>query len=466
MNHGHAVVIGGSIGGMCAAQALAPFFERVTVIERDSYPGEVTDRPGVPQSRHVHVLLESGRRGLERLFPGFTERMLARGAHDSDFGADFAVLRPTGWQSRNRCPVHALLASRSLTECTVRELLRATPKIEWLEHTEVTGLKLAGERQHVTAVSTRAVDGAAGQIEADLVVDASGRASKAPEWVQAVGAVVPAEEAVNSFSGYCSRWYQAPPAERWPSDWWWRGIWLEPAPPNHLLGGVLIPVEGGRFIVTLIGYSKQYPPTDEQGFTAALRSLRSPAIAEAVALATPLSPVYGNRALENRFRRYDRLASPLGAFVALGDSACRFNPVYGQGMSTTVICAETLASCVREANAGLGSDFARGFFVAQARALADPWGMATGADFSFPGTAGKEPPGRALFKRYTDVLIDISRHDPTVLAQVSEVFHLLKPATSLFALPLLTRVARRSLAQLMARGDLKPPIPPMPPVDE
>jgi len=82
----HAVVIGGSLAGLIAGRALSDFFERVTVIDRDAYPDGALERPGVPQSRHVHALLARGRKELERMFPGFGRLMRERGAHEIDFG--------------------------------------------------------------------------------------------------------------------------------------------------------------------------------------------------------------------------------------------------------------------------------------------------------------------------------------------------------------------------------------------
>src|SRR5438093_1518148 len=135
-----AVVIGGSIAGLCAARALADYFDRVTVLDRDTYPAGPAERVGVPQGRHVHALLARGRRELERLFPGFERRMLAAGAHEIDFGRDFATLRGAGWMAREESGIATLFASRTLLETIVRDLLRAVPRVELLEPAAVTGL--------------------------------------------------------------------------------------------------------------------------------------------------------------------------------------------------------------------------------------------------------------------------------------------------------------------------------------
>ena len=97
MQNTHAIVIGGSMAGLCAARVLSKFYDKVTVIDRDAYPAGAHERPGVPQSRHVHALLMRGRLELDRLFPGFEKTMLERGAIDINFGRDFAALRADGW---------------------------------------------------------------------------------------------------------------------------------------------------------------------------------------------------------------------------------------------------------------------------------------------------------------------------------------------------------------------------------
>ena len=143
MAKGHAVVIGGSLAGLSAGRVLSDFFERVTVIDRDAYPDGALERPGVPQSRHVHVLLARGRKELERLFPGFDRLMRERGAHEIDFGLDFATLRVEGWAAREADGLRLLFASRNLLESVVRELFRQLPNVTLVERTTVTGIDAA-----------------------------------------------------------------------------------------------------------------------------------------------------------------------------------------------------------------------------------------------------------------------------------------------------------------------------------
>jgi 2-polyprenyl-6-methoxyphenol hydroxylase-like FAD-dependent oxidoreductase len=75
-----AVVVGAGMGGLTAARALADYFERVVVLERDTLPTDAAHRVGTPQSKHVHALLGGGQRALGDLFPGFEGDLARAGA--------------------------------------------------------------------------------------------------------------------------------------------------------------------------------------------------------------------------------------------------------------------------------------------------------------------------------------------------------------------------------------------------
>ena len=455
MSTQRAVVIGGSIAGLCAARVLADWFDRVTVVDRDAYPAGALERAGVPQGRHVHALLAGGRRELERLFAGFDRSMLAAGAHEIDFSWDFAALRTGGWAPREASGITTLFASRALLETTVRDLLRAVPRVELVERTAVTGIVADGDGRP----RARGVRTADGELPADLVVDASGRTSRTPEWLRTLGLEPPAETIVDSFAGYSTRWFRAPDPSRWPRGWWWKAIWIDPRVPDHMTAGVLFPAEQGRWIVTVAGLGRHYPPSDEEGFTAALAGLRSPLLAEAVRLAEPVSPVYCNRAMANRFRHYERWGERLEGFVAVGDSVCAFNPVYGQGMTTAAMTANILADCIDRVGP-TSPALPREFFRAQGRFLRDPWGLATGADFVVPGTEGPRPPLIGVFNRYMEALFAASADDAGLRRRLWEVFHMLRRPSALFELPVIAQVllsAFRGLARPVSVGGVDSP---------
>jgi len=104
----HAIVIGASVAGLTAAQALAGRFDQVTMLDRDTLPSGPLPRRGVPQGHHPHVLLASGQAALDELFPGFKEELVAGGAVPFESGRDMRVHRygevwpsadtePTAW---------------------------------------------------------------------------------------------------------------------------------------------------------------------------------------------------------------------------------------------------------------------------------------------------------------------------------------------------------------------------------
>ncbi|HWP66822.1 MAG TPA: FAD-dependent oxidoreductase [Candidatus Limnocylindria bacterium] len=453
----NAVVLGGSLAGLCAARALAERCERVTVIERDELPAGPVDRAGLPQGRHIHAMLERGRQELERLFPGFDAYVKMHGALELNFGTDFAVLRQTRWQPRRPYRLRGLFLSRPLVDAAARMLLTTHENVTLRPRTEVTGLVLHPEQRRITGVRVRARDGGGETtLAADLVVDASGRGSRAPEWLAALGITPPEESGVDSFCGYSTRWYEAPPAERWPRSWWWKGVWLDPdlsGPSSELTAGVLSPCEGNRWIVTIGGIAGNYPPTDEAGFTATLARLRSPIIAEAVALATPISPVYSSRMMANRFRHYERWNAVAG-FLAVGDAVCAFNPIYGQGMTAAAVCGRLLREQVA-AHGPLAADLPARVFAAQVGFLKQVWDLATGADFRFDTTEGKRPPLLKPINRYMDALFEASNDDLVIRDVAANVMHLLQPPTAFFAPGIALRVARHALAERI-RAMLRP----------
>ena len=464
MSHSHAVVIGGSMAGLCTARILSDHFDTVTVLDRDTCPDGAFERAGVPQSRHVHALLVRGRQELNRLFPGFDTLMLERGAHEIDFGSDFATLRSWGWERCHPTGMITLFASRNLIEATVRELFHKLPNVDLREQTSVTGLGMtATGRPRIDTVYV--VPRAAGEptsIQADLVVDASGRASKAPDWLQELGITPPHETIVNAHTGYSSRWYQAP--DQLPKEWWWKGIWLDLKLPEQPLAGVLFPVEHNRWIVTLAGVSKHYPPKDEDEFTAALSQLRSPVLADAVRVAKPISSVYAYRKMANRFRRYEKWTARVDGFIAVGDSTCAFNPVYGQGMTTGTLSAGTLDECLKKYGP-THPELSRHFFKAQARVQADPWGLATGADFSLPETEGDRPKGARIVGPYMNALFMAAIEDMTLRRHVGEVLQMLKPPSSFFTPAVMGRIAKgvfRRWLQNKSEQSVPPALPPLP----
>lgn len=135
-----AVVLGGSTAGLCAAGALAPYFEQVVVLERDELPAAAEHRRGVPQSKHPHFLLNSGRRAIGALFPGFEDALIAAGGLHLMPSLDAAYLDGEGWSARKRGAMTMIYGSRILIERVLRDAVRVLPNTTIREGVSVHGL--------------------------------------------------------------------------------------------------------------------------------------------------------------------------------------------------------------------------------------------------------------------------------------------------------------------------------------
>lgn len=432
-----AVVIGGSLAGLLAARVLADHHDRVTILERDRLPDGPEARKGVPQARHVHVLLTAGRQALDRLLPGVLPELLAAGAEDYDALADIEWVSPAGPGIRFASDLRMLGATRDLIEWAVRRHVLANPRIQ-ARQADAVALRLSSGRVAGVAIEDRS--GASPRTEdldAALVIDAAGRGSRVPQWLQAHGYPVPRETVVNGFLGYATRFVR-PPAG-WSE---WKTFYIQCAPPARRRGGVIAPVEGGRWIVSLVGGGKDYPPTDEAGFRAFIRSLADPRFAAAYEAAEPLTPISGTRTTENRIRHYEALAQRPEGLLVTGDAVCAFNPVYGQGMSAAALAAEVLARCLAACRPGRMAGLASRFQKDLARTNARPWLLATGEDYRYAEVEAP-PPGwtTRLTHRYLDRVIALGTYRPDVRRKLMEVLHLIRSPASLFTPDILLRAA-------------------------
>ncbi len=449
----HAVVIGGSMAGLLAARVLARHFTRVSVIDRDRAPATPTYRAGVPQARHVHGLLVRGHQVLEELFPGLDEELAAAGSPLLDWTADIAMLGFAGWAVRYRSGLVSRFASRPLVDWLICQRLAIYGDVRILEDHQVIGL-LPGPGGTVAGVRVRQRSGSGEarerDIAADFVVDASGRGSRAPEWLGALGYEPPQETTINAFLGYASRCYQRP-AGRHDR---WRGLLIGTRAPDQPRGGVIMPIEGERWIVTLAGVGGDYPPTDEAAFLDFARSLRSPMLYDAIEGAEPLTPIYGYRRTENRLRHFERLRRWPDRFVVTGDAVCAFNPAYGQGMTVAAQGAQLLERCLcrhQQGHPGPMRDLAglAWTFQRQVAALAaTPWLMATGEDLRWASTQGGQSGAvTRLMQRYMDGIVMLATRSPRASRAFMDVWHLVEPPATLVRPALVALVAGQAVGR-------------------
>jgi 2-polyprenyl-6-methoxyphenol hydroxylase-like FAD-dependent oxidoreductase len=213
----------------------------------------------------------------------------------------------------------------------------------------------------------------------------------------------------------------------------WKGLMLFGTPVANPRTGYLFPVEGGRWILGLVGVAGHHPPTDEEGYTDFMRGLRHPVLADALAGAEPLSDIRAHRGTSNRRWHFERMPRWPERFVVLGDAACAFDPVYGQGMSSAVIAAEALDECLRRhrPDADLRG-LARRFQRTLARRHDEPWGFSTGEDLRYPTTTGgRAGPMLRARHRYLDRLEAAATYDPAVADVYTRALGMLERPTAL-----------------------------------
>ena len=426
------------MAGLLAAAALARHFSRVTVVERDTPPPTPEHRKGVPQDQHIHVLLCSGAAILEQFFPRLTEELIAAGAETFDCGSDARWFHHGVWKVREHSGVPLLAQSRPFLEWHVRRRLAAMPNVAFVAG-DASELLTDADRQRVRGVRVRLRDGSAAEVDIDAVVvaETGGRGSHVPQWLEAMGYERPQEEAVVIDLGYSTRIYQRPPK----SDHDWRMLLVYAKPPHGTRTGIVSPIEGDRWIVTLSGCLKDYPPAYDAGFLEFARSLERPDIYDAIKHATPLTPITTIRFPAQRRRHYQRLRRFPDGLVVLGDAMCSFNPLYGQGMSVAAQEASALDSCLREKAVLAG--LPRRYFRRASRIVDGPWLLATASDFMYPGAVGKRPAGNGVLAWYNSHVLELSGDDPRVLTTFLEVMHLTRSPYALFTpnvlLPVLGR---------------------------
>ncbi|MGH3877749.1 MAG: NAD(P)/FAD-dependent oxidoreductase [Actinophytocola sp.] len=404
-NGGHAVVIGASLAGMLSARVLTDHFERVTIVERDTLQVGAEARRGVPQAKHPHILFEGGRRIMDELLPGMSEALVDAGAVTVSLPDDLLLHTRPGWLNRTKDSgvFETLSFSRPLLDLTVQSKVVDLPGIEVLERHEAVGLLSGDGGATVSGVRLRPRPSEDGEVSgggprdltADLVVDASGRSSKTPRWLAELGLPEPELSRVSVNPGYATRVFR----RAGPFDGWKSMIIL--AHPGSPRGGVLMPMEDGRWIASLNGMGTDHPPTDEDGFLEFARSLPTPLLHDTVKGCEPLGPVLGYRHGDNVHHRYEKLAAQPDGLLVTGDAFRSFNPIYGQGMTVTAIGAKVLGECLRtragSGLAGLTKDFQRRL----AKASEPAWRMATGSDMAHPVAEGPARPApERVISRY------------------------------------------------------------------
>jgi 2-polyprenyl-6-methoxyphenol hydroxylase-like FAD-dependent oxidoreductase len=439
----HAIVIGASMGGLLAARALADYATKVTVLERDLFPGPRENRKGVPQGRHAHALLPSGREVLEGFFPGLTSELVAQGALTGDSALQVRRCISGYYHCQFRSGSQSLYCSRPMLESHVRARLIALPNVQIIQNCDVLGLVSTDDGQQVTGVrlNRRSTDAGEETLLADLVVDVAGRGSRSPAWLQALGYPAPEEETVQVGVGYVSRIYRRKPSDLQGA----LNASITPLPPNKRMG-VMLAMEDDRWLVTLVGYLGDHPPTDPQGFVEFAKTLPAPDIYEVIKEAEPLSDPLPAKFPASIRRHYETLERFPAGYLVFGDAISSFNPTYGQGMTVAAMEAVALQRCLAQGNDGI----AQRFFQAASRLIDIPWQITSGGDLRFAEVKGKRTPIQPLINRYLMSFHAAARYNPALVMAFGRVANLKAAPASLLKPSVMGKVLWTNLKRRFA----------------
>jgi len=438
---GRAVVVGGSIAGLATARVLADAFDEVVVLERDPLPDEPVMRDGAPQTEHPHVMLEAGRATLEDLFPGFCEGVLAEGGLMLDFSTDMKEHNSGGFlaETRERFPTYC--ASRALFEHVVRQRLVTIENVELRGGHQVTGYLTDGDASTVTGVRVRN-DDSRDTLSADLVVDATGRTSRTPQWLDDHGYDAPPVDEVRIDVSYRSIRLERPPDDR-------RMRMVAPAAPRTR-GAALIPIEGDRWELIVQGIHDREPPADRQGLIEYAEQLPVSTIADLMKRQSWVSDEIRQYPYPASMRRrYEALSEFPDGLMVTGDAVASFNPIYGQGMSVAAL----EALCLHHALAADALDnVGERFFDRVAGVVDNVWNIVVGGDFEHPQTTGERPTGAGLTNWYMDRLVRRAHSDPVLSEEFARVTRLEEPPTTLLEPGTVWRVLRPAATSVSLRS--------------
>lgn len=438
-NGQHAVVIGASIAGLCAARVLSDFYDLVTVYERDDLPTEAANRAAVPQGRHVHLLMARGAEEFDSQFPGLLDDMVAAGvpilANRPDcihFGAAGHVL---GTTRELQTEFTAYVPSRPHLEWQIRRRASAIAGVD-IVHAGIAEPTFDPARQRVTGVRLDSGE----EVQADLVVDTAGRGTRLPVWLEQWGFDRPPEASIDVGVSYATHQLRIPEgliAEK---------VVAAGAHQEQLLGLGMLCYEDGTWGLTTFGVAKAEPPHDFAGMCALADEIVPPHIAAAIRAGEPIGDVAFHKYPTSRWRRYHKLERFPGGILPFGDAVASFNPTYGQGMTMTSLQAGHLRRALESPEADLAATFNK----ATAKSTYPVWTMNAIGDLVLHGASGPMPwwyrPVGGLF----DQFLGAAETDPVLAEWFLRRFSLLDSLYMVPPMSLVSRTIRHNMALFIA----------------
>jgi 2-polyprenyl-6-methoxyphenol hydroxylase-like FAD-dependent oxidoreductase len=421
----HAVVLGAGIAGLATAQVFSKHFSKVTVLERDLLPAQPATRSGTPQAPHAHALLAGGLQALQSLFPDFECDLENAGAMRTRAGKGIRLERPgfDPFPSRD-LGFDTFFMSRPLLESVARRCVQQSSNIEIRTRHRATEIVASPATLRAEAVRCDMDDGRGVTIDADFVVEATGRGSLTLQLLDRLGLEKPEETEIGIDQAYSTIIVERPEGRATS----WAGVMFLPSAPASSRSGFVFPIEKQQWILSIGGNHGDAPPGDREGFLDFVKTFRTSTIYDAVKSARQTADIVRFRLPASTRRHFERLESFPEGLLAIGDAVCRFNPVFGQGMSVAAKEAVILRRLLQE---DVPMDqLAKQFFAAIQPIIDTPWGVAQ-TDFVYPATRGARPADFEQRIQYNTALTKIAAQDPEVHKLLTQVQHLLKPPSTL-----------------------------------
>lgn len=414
---GHAVVLGGSISGLLAARVLSDRFARVTILERDRVASDGAPRKAIPQGQHVHGLLARGLNIIDGWFPGFSSDLVAGGA--TLVGPYDVQIYILGWRKAHDGKLRVLSLTRPFLEWALARRVQAIANVAVVEDAEAIGVR--GSAARVTGVVFRRA-GTEQTVDADLIVDARGRASNLADWLKGLGLAAPPHETSPLASVYCSYLLEPPAGTARPM--------IQVVDFAKKLGVLAFPVEAGRVLVSVgANAGAGVMPKSHEEMLALLQGLPVPDAYRALKDYRPLTPLAHSRFTASVRRNFDALDKLPEGIAALGDAVASFNPIFGQGMTVAALEAEWLARCL-EANDPSTQGFVRAYYKGLKPIVDLAWAP--------PDLEAKrrdpaaQPWGTRFMLWYTERMQATASRSARVSRTIAEVQNMLAPPSDLF----------------------------------
>jgi 2-polyprenyl-6-methoxyphenol hydroxylase-like FAD-dependent oxidoreductase len=251
-----AIVVGAGLGGLSAARVLSDYFDEVMILDRDELPEDTIPRPGVPQSKHPHLLLGGGLKALENLFPGFGNELMRAGAEPINPGVDILHEVPGRdvWP-RMKLSWSTYSMTRPLIERIVRRQVERTGNIKVRGGCQVLNIVSESNVNAATGIQCQMMDGSHETLKSDLIVDASGNGSLTVEFLKSTGRRQPEKTSIGVNIRYATALFER--SRIWND---YKIVTSLPSAREQTLGGLIVPAEDNSNQVVLSGRGKDIPP--------------------------------------------------------------------------------------------------------------------------------------------------------------------------------------------------------------